>query len=389
MRPDENAVFIAYARSDSQFVLELATALRAAGANVWVDQLDISPGTRWDQTVEEALDCCGHVLVVLSPAAVESPNVLDEISYALEAHKEIIPVLHKPCQIPLRLRRFQYIDLTGSYDAGLQRLLASLGVKAPAQPAEPVAPVSQAIGNETKRAEYNSRVGARLRLFGGVSLEGEHGPIAGRGAQRRRLALLAILATVRRGISRDKLIGYLWEEADTERARRVLSEAIYVIRKSLGEDAIIASGDEVRLNPQVVSSDVAEFSDALDASELERAVELYNGPFLDGFFLADALEFDQWAERERQRLAHVYADALQSLADRADAAGDRRSAVRWWRKLTEHDRYGAARIIGLMRALDGAGDRAAALQEARAYASAQRSGSGARSPGRSVRDHPA
>ena len=208
----------------------------------------------------------------------------------------------------------------------------------------------------------------RLLVLGGASLEGARGPIAGRAAQRRRLALLAILAVSRRGVSRDKLIGYLWEEADSERARRVLSEAIYVLRKSLGEDAILTVGDEIRLNPDVVWSDVGAFLDHIDAGEREQAVALYAGPFLDGFFLSDALEFEQWADRERDRLARVYAQACKQLGEQCESAGDFTGSVTWWRRLVEHDKYGAAPTLSLMRALDAVGDRAAAIQEARAHA---------------------
>ena len=209
-------------------------------------------------------------------------------------------------------------------------------------------------------------------MLGGASLEGDRGPIAGRTAQRRRLALLALLAAYRRGLSRDKLVGYLWEESDSDRARRVLSEAIYVIRKSLGEDAVTTAGDEVRLNPQVVWSDVGAFYDAIDDGRLEQAVELYGGPFLDGFYIGDALEFEQWAERERDRLARAYTQALQTLAERAENAADFRAAVGWWRKLVQHDKYAAAPTLGLMRALDAVGDRAGAIQEGRAHATRMR-----------------
>ena len=169
-------------------------------------------------------------------------------------------------------------------------------------------------------------------------------------------------------MTRDKVVGYLWEEADTDRARRVLSEAIYVIRKSLGEDAVLAVGDELRLNPAVIWSDVGAFNDAIEANQHEQAVSLYQGPFLDGFFISDALEFEQWAERERDRLARAYAHALQQLASSAEAAGDYQGAAGWWRKLVERDKYAAAPVLGLMRALDAAGDRAAAIQEGRAHA---------------------
>ncbi|CAN5714592.1 hypothetical protein BH23GEM9_BH23GEM9_36940 [soil metagenome] len=209
---------------------------------------------------------------------------------------------------------------------------------------------------------------ARLLLLGGAQLEGERGPITGRSAQRRRIALLAVLAVARRGVSRDKLIGYLWEEADTDRARRLLSEAVYVLRRSLGEDALLAAGDELRLNEAVVGCDVVAFMTALESRNFAAAAALYRGPFLDGFFVGDASEFEQWVESERDRLARDYAGALRRLAEEAEAAGEPDAAAGWWRLLARHEPYTATPALGLMRALDAAGDRAAALQHATGHA---------------------
>ncbi|MGH9025957.1 MAG: hypothetical protein ACRDWD_07560, partial [Acidimicrobiia bacterium] len=65
-----------------------------------------------------------------------------------------------------------------------------------------------------------------LRLFGGASIEGSDGPLSGRAIQRRRLALLALLATARsRGLTRDKLVGYLWPERTADAARHLLSDS--------------------------------------------------------------------------------------------------------------------------------------------------------------------
>jgi DNA-binding SARP family transcriptional activator len=208
----------------------------------------------------------------------------------------------------------------------------------------------------------------RLLLLGGAALEGERGPIGGRGAQRRRIALLSVLAVARRGVSRDKLIGYLWEEADTERARRLLSESVYVIRKALGEDAVLAAGDELRLNEGVVWCDAAGFGDAVAAGELERAASLYRGPLLDGFFVSDALEFEQWAERERDRLSREHAGVLRRLAEGAEANADYPTAENWWRALCRADPHAAGPALGFMRAADASGDRASALQHAAAHA---------------------
>jgi hypothetical protein len=44
--------FFSYSRDDSEFALRLAADLKAAGANVWLDQLDIAPGQRWARTVQ-------------------------------------------------------------------------------------------------------------------------------------------------------------------------------------------------------------------------------------------------------------------------------------------------------------------------------------------------
>jgi hypothetical protein len=119
------------AREDAEFVLRLAKDLRAGGADVWIDQLDIEPGQRWDRAIEDALAKCPQLLVILSPAAVESTNVMDEVSFALGEGKTVLPVKHRDCKIPFRLRRLQYVDLTLNYDAGLRRLLETLGVAAP------------------------------------------------------------------------------------------------------------------------------------------------------------------------------------------------------------------------------------------------------------------
>ena len=48
MTVDLPKVFFSYARADAEFVLKLANDLRSAGISLWIDQLDITPGERWD-----------------------------------------------------------------------------------------------------------------------------------------------------------------------------------------------------------------------------------------------------------------------------------------------------------------------------------------------------
>lgn len=136
-----STTFFSYSRVDSEFVLRLAQDLRAAGANVWLDQLDIGGGQRWDNAVQAALRRCPNQIVVLSPDSVNSNNVMDEVSYALEEHKQVIPVLYRECEMPFRLRRVQYVDFRSDYQHGLSGLLKALGVAETAGP--PPIPLSR------------------------------------------------------------------------------------------------------------------------------------------------------------------------------------------------------------------------------------------------------
>ena len=126
MTVDTPTIFFSYARADAEFALKLANDLRSAGVNLWIDQLDIPAGDRWDIAVGNALKASPRLLLVLSPAAVESQNVMDEVAFALESNKNIVPVLHRRCDIPFRIRRLQYLDFTFTYDGGFTQLLRTL-----------------------------------------------------------------------------------------------------------------------------------------------------------------------------------------------------------------------------------------------------------------------
>jgi len=123
---EESKAFFSYSRLDAEFALKLAKDLRNAGAVIWIDQLDIAPGAHWDIAVQKAVGGSSSLLVVLSPHAVESENVMDEVAYAIEEKKLVIPVLYRKCDIPLRLRRLQYIDVQADYDGGLQKIVTQL-----------------------------------------------------------------------------------------------------------------------------------------------------------------------------------------------------------------------------------------------------------------------
>ena len=207
-----------------------------------------------------------------------------------------------------------------------------------------------------------------LRLLGSASLDGPDGPVAGRAALRQRIALLALLAVEHpRPLSRDSLVASLWPESDTGEARHQLRDSLYLLRAALGDDSVLSTGDDLRLNPARLTCDLWEFEEALAHEDLEGAVGVYHGPFLNGFHLSDAEEFERWADGERSRLARRYSQALEQLAEREARAGKPLRTAEWWSRVAATDPYNSRIALRYMEALEAAGDRAGALRHASAH----------------------
>lgn len=209
----------------------------------------------------------------------------------------------------------------------------------------------------------------RLRTLGGISLLGPAGqPLTGAVTQRRLLALLTVLAVAGdRGSSREKLVALLWPEADEERARHSLTQALYDVRRALGVDDLFVAGGDIRLNPPCLGSDVQEMAEALDKGDLEGAVALYAGPFADGFFLPGSTEFEQWTSFQRAYLEDQVARALDQLGTRAEEAGELTDALHWRKRLAAIRPLDTSATLALMTTFATAGNRAGALQHARVH----------------------
>jgi Tol biopolymer transport system component/DNA-binding SARP family transcriptional activator len=213
-----------------------------------------------------------------------------------------------------------------------------------------------------------NRMRFRLLTFGGLRLEADGKAVTGPPAQRRRLALLILLAaTDQRTITREKAFGLLWPDQSTPGARRLLSESLYILRRLMGEDVIRSAQDDLVLNPEVLWSDVTAFQDCIATECAEDALRLYRGPFLDGFHLKDAPDFDFWAESMRERLYRQVARAMESVAASSTARGDAVTAAEWWGRLAAHDPYSSRIASRYMTALASAGERARAIQFAAAH----------------------
>lgn len=202
-----------------------------------------------------------------------------------------------------------------------------------------------------------------LKLLGSVRLEGPDGPLRGRATHRRRLAILALLSVpAGRSLTRERIITLLWPEAGEGPGRRSLTEALYELRKELGENLFLSVGEDLRLNDTVVGSDAGAFETAVGQGDLEQAVALYGGPFLDGWYVEDAPDYERWASGERERLERLYVGAVEALAEKCADAGEWERAAGWWRRLWALDPHSSRNVLGLMRALDRGGDPAAAFR---------------------------
>jgi serine/threonine-protein kinase len=211
-----------------------------------------------------------------------------------------------------------------------------------------------------------------LRVLGGVDLRADDGrELHAFLAQPKRLALLAYLciASPRGFHRRDALLGIFWPNADESHARNSLRNAVHVIRRALGDDALLVRGaEELAANRDVIACDACEFTDAAQQGAVHEAVAGYRGDLLPGYFIEGAPAFERWLEEERARLRGMAVRAARLCADRLATSGNLSGAVRVARRgaeLAEDDERVVRRLIEL---LAETGDRASALNAYAAFA---------------------
>lgn len=209
----------------------------------------------------------------------------------------------------------------------------------------------------------------RLITLGRLTLVGAGGEEDASLARRRlKLAVLAVLALARRPVSRDTLLGLFWAEHDEARARHSLSNALSSLRGALGERSITTRDAEVALDPETpLDVDAIAFADAMESKDYGRAVELYAGPFLEGFHVDESPAFEQWVSRERRRLESMF------LKGCAEHCGSLARSRRWTecekvaRHWLETEPLSADAAIYYLNAIKAPGTRPALAQALEEY----------------------
>jgi hypothetical protein len=114
-------VFISYSAKDRPWASEFADALKNEGVRAWYDQVDLKPGDKLMDKIEEALRGSRAVVFLLTPEKLSSPWASFEIGAALGANKKIIPILRENVErslLPSVWRRFAALDVSSPRAAG-------------------------------------------------------------------------------------------------------------------------------------------------------------------------------------------------------------------------------------------------------------------------------
>jgi DNA-binding SARP family transcriptional activator len=208
----------------------------------------------------------------------------------------------------------------------------------------------------------------RLITFGGLALWRDGAPFQDPPIQRRQLAMVAFLAAHgRAGVSRERLIEHFWPDRPVDRARNSLDQALSAARRTFGADAIVTASTTISLSTSSLAVDVYDFDRAVETQAWRDAIAVYNGPFLPALAIDGAPAFRRWVEVERVRYGRLYSEVLEQLAIEADAGGRAAESIAWWQRMVDADPLSARGTTGLMLALAGSGERAAAIDLARSY----------------------
>lgn len=211
-----------------------------------------------------------------------------------------------------------------------------------------------------------------LRTLGTVELRTPSGSLVdSEAAATKCVGLLAFLAVAGAGhaVRRDTLLALLWPDLESSRARHALRQCLLRLRRGLSPEIVRGVGDDALvLDTDRLRCDAAVFARLAGEAEYEAALELYGGPFMEGFHLSGAPEFEHWMTETRNRLNRDASRAAWALAERSEHANDPEAAMRWGRRAAELSPYNEERWRGWIRMLGRLGNRSNAVLAYRRFA---------------------
>lgn len=219
-----------------------------------------------------------------------------------------------------------------------------------------------------------------LTLLGTLAITLDGQPVAGIESDKARALLARLALEPERAFRREALSALLWPEAAPAEAAQNLRQALYNLRRALGETALLTTPQTVLFNAAAaVTVDALTWRRLWGETQTHRhrrretcrpclerlaqAVSLYRGDLLAGFALKDCPAFDDWLAVEREQLHVQVLEALTLLANAAERRGDRAAAQEYVRRQLALEPWLEAGHRRLMRLLTLDGRRAAALEQ--------------------------
>jgi DNA-binding SARP family transcriptional activator/predicted ATPase len=253
-------------------------------------------------------------------------------------------------------------------------------------------PKSRSISNSAASVTYSECAFRYHAYFAeGVRMPGElqlallgkprlclDGVSAGKFVFNKSMALLAYLATTGRPHTREALAGLLWGEMPNENARANLRKIVADLRQMVGEHVEITR-HTVALNCdaphwldidvflaklQGVRADVDTGTlNEYEVRLLNEAVALYIGDYLEGFYVRDAPDFEEWLIVQRERLRQLAVMALHTLARYHTARGSYAAGIDCTSRLLALEPWHEEFHQQMMLLLALSGQRSAALRQ--------------------------
>jgi DNA-binding SARP family transcriptional activator len=238
---------------------------------------------------------------------------------------------------------------------------------------------------------WSGTTGLRVQLFGRFRVAcGEHA-LTGLGAQKAQELFSYLLLHREQAHRRGTLASVLWCDASAGQAQKYLRQSLWQLQSALDQqpqasDVLLIEGDWIRLNVRVglwldaavyeaaagVARDIPGYAlSAQVADYVNRAVQLYTGDLLDGWF-------QDWCLYERERFQSLYLTMLDKLMSYCEARGEWEAGVSYGARILHIDRARERAHQRLMRLHHLSGDRAAALRQFERCAAALREELGVR-----------
>ena len=112
-------LFVSYSRQDTEFTRRITDSLQADGMEAWVDWQDIPPSVDWMKEIQKGIEDADVFLFLVSPDSIASTICADEVAYAIQNGKRIIPLIVRDFDAksaPITIRHLNWIFFSRPQD---------------------------------------------------------------------------------------------------------------------------------------------------------------------------------------------------------------------------------------------------------------------------------